>query len=123
MEALWQTMQFWKKPSMTPIEGKHYELVNFKESDITGVEILKGKFKGVIYHYTGARVAQNPGDPIPRLQFGYNLVETGTHDQYGLQDDDEFVTMLGDILTNILTNEADYNESFRTLNPEEFDLQ
>lgn len=123
MEALWQKIQFWKKTNMMPIEGKDYELVNFKESDITGVEILKGKFKGIIYHYTGARVAQNPGDPIPRLQFGYNLVELGTFDVQSLQDDDEFVTMLGDILTNILTNEADYNESFRTLNPEEFDLQ
>lgn len=123
MEALWQKMQFWKKNSMTPTEGKDYELVNFKDSDITGIEILTGKFKGIIYHYTGARVAQNPGDPIPRLQFGYNLVELGTFDVQSLQDDDEFVTMLGDILTNILTNEADYNESFRTLNPEEFDLQ
>lgn len=123
MEVLWQKMQFWKKTSMTPTEGKDYELVNFKDSDITGIEILTGKFKGIIYHYTGARVAQNPGDPIPRLQFGYNLVELGTFDVQSLQDDDEFVTMLGDILTNILTNEADYNESFRTLNPEEFDLQ
>lgn len=123
MEALWQKMQFWKTNSMTPIEGKDYELVNFKDSDITGVELLTGKFKGVIYHYTGARVTQNPGDPIPRLQFGYNLIEAGTHDQNDLQDDDEFVTMIGDILTNILSNEADYNESFRTLNPEEFDLQ
>jgi len=122
MARLWEKLLFWKQPQMkTPIEFEDYELVDFKDSSVTGVEILKGKYKGVIYHYTGARVLQE--EPLPRLQFAYVIVDSGTHDTESLENDDEFVTMLGDILTNILTNEADYNESFRALNSKEPDLQ
>lgn len=118
MGQFWEKLLFWKQPQMkSPIENEDYELVDFKDSNITGVEILKGKYKGIIYHYTGSRVIQE--EPLPRLQFAYVIVDSGNYTHEGLENDDGFVTLLGNILTDILTNEANYNESFRALNSKE----
>ena len=40
-----------------------------------------------------------------------------------LQNDEKFVTIMGDILTQILMNKAKADEQIRTGNSEEFDLQ
>ena len=120
MEALWEkvTQFFYKKP-MKFEEDKHFKFVDFKDSDITGIGILVGDYKGVLYHYTGARVNQQSG--MPKLEFGYTIVHAGEHDMDGLQSDDKFHTMMGDILTELIINNR-YNEQIRTYDSEEFDL-
>jgi len=56
------------------------------------------------------------------LEFGYTIVHAGKHDIDLLQKDEEFHTMIGDILTELIINNR-YNEKIRTNNPEEPDLQ
>ena len=101
-------------------EDKDFKFVDFENSDITGIGILAGDFKGVLYHYTGARVKQDTG--LPTLEFGYTIVHAGEHDIDALQNDDKFHTMIGDILTELIINNR-YNEKIRTNHSEEPDLQ
>ena len=54
------------------------------------------------------------------LEFGYTLVNPGKHDIDLLQKDEGFVTIMGDVLTEILTKQA--NETIRKNDSEEFDL-
>jgi hypothetical protein len=117
METLWENLQFWKKKVLK--ENTDYRFIDFDNTDITGIEILKGDFAGVVYHYGKARV-QEEGE-FARLQFGYTLVNPGKHDNDELQNNEEFVNMMGDILTQILLKQT--NESTRTLNIEEPDIQ
>ena len=120
METLWEkvTQFFYKKPKML-LEGEDYRFIDFTNSDITGIQILQGEFAGVVYHYGKAKV-QEAGE-FAKLQFGYTLVHPGKHDIDELQNNEEFVTIMGDILTEILINQ--HNEPTRTFNTEEPDLQ
>jgi hypothetical protein len=56
-----------------------------------------------------------------RLKFGYQIVETGEFTRYLLEKDEKFVTMLGDILTELILTETEIEPS-RTLYSEESDL-
>ncbi len=86
MAALWEKIQFWKPKMKKFEEDKDFKFVDFKNSDITGIGILAGDFKGVLYHYTGARVKHDTGLPV--LEFGYTIVDAGKHDIDLLQKDD-----------------------------------
>jgi hypothetical protein len=81
------------------------------------VEITSGKYTGVVYSY--GMVKLKPESAIPVLQFNYNIYQSGQHDKLALQNDDDFVTIIGDILTEIIIQ----NESTRTNDTEESDLQ
>ena len=121
MEALWEKLQnllFWKRKKM-PKEGKDFKFVDFTNSDITGIQVISGKYAGVVYHYGGVRVKEH--GELATLEFGYTIVHSGEHDIDALQNDEEFSTMMGDILTEILTKQV--NEQTRKNNPEEPDLQ
>jgi hypothetical protein len=100
-------------------EGVDYHFFDFKDSDITGIELLMKEFKGVIYHYQKARVLEE--GEFARLQFGYTIVHPGEHDIDDLTKDENLHTIMGDILTTILANQA--NEQTRTDNNQEFDIQ
>ena len=56
------------------------------------------------------------------LQFSYTTLHPGEYDIDELQNDQDFVTLMGDILTEIMLAKVD-NESTRTNNPQELDLQ
>lgn len=100
METLWEKLQFWKKKPKMPLEDKDYRFINFTNSEITGIQILQGEFAGVVYHYGRARVEE--AGEFAKLQFGYTLVHPGKHDIDELQNNEDFVTIMGDILTSIL---------------------
>ena len=118
METLWEKLLFWKKQKMLK-EGVDYHFFDFKDSDITGIELLTKKFKGVIYHYQKARVLEE--GEFARLQFGYTIVHPGEHDIDDLTSDENLHTIMGDILTIILEKQA--NEQARTNDNQEFDIQ
>jgi hypothetical protein len=108
-------------------EGKDYAFIDInREMDdgemdkITGVHILKGKYKGVIYHYHKARVIEEGA--LARLQFGFSIVESGEHDIDLLQKDQEFVTIMGDLLTEIMLAKAN-DEQNRTNDSQKLNLQ
>ena len=118
MEALWEKMQFWKKKPKMYKEGIDYHFIDFKDSDISGIELLTDEYKGVIYHYQKARVVEE--GEFARLQFGYTIVYPGENDIDDLTKDDKLHTIMGDILTIILATQA--NEQTRTDDNQEFDL-
>jgi hypothetical protein len=100
-------------------EGVDYHFFDFKDSDITGIELLMKEYKGVIYHYQKARVLEE--GEFARLQFGYTIVHSGEHDIDDLTKDENFSTMMGDILTEILTKQQ--YETLRKDDNQEFDIQ
>ena len=118
METLWEKLLFWKKQKMLK-EGVDYHFFDFKDSDITGIELLMEEYKGVIYHYQKARVLEE--GEFARLQFGYTIVHPGEHDIDGLTNDENLHTIMGDILTTLLETQA--NEQTRTDNNQEFNIQ
>ena len=119
MEALWEKLtQFFSKRKKMPLEGVDYRFIDFTNSDITGIQIIKGEYAGVVYHYGKVRVKEQGEMGV--LEFGYTLVNPGKHDIDLLQKDEGFVTIMGDILTEILTKQA--NETIRKDDSEEFDL-
>jgi hypothetical protein len=102
-------------------EGVDYQFIDFTNSDITGIAIIKGKYEKVVYHYNKARVVEEGA--LAKLQFGFTIVSPGNHDIDSLTNDEEFVTLMGDILTQILTTQESINESLRINDIEEPDLQ
>jgi hypothetical protein len=80
--------------------GVDYNYFDSDDKNITGIHIIKGKFKDVLYHYHKVRVVEE--GEIARLQFGYTIVDSGSHDPDELTNDEEFSTIMGDILTTIL---------------------
>ena len=115
MEALWEKLLFWKK-NKTPKKGVDYEFYNLPESDLTGIRLLKGDYREVIYLY--GRVGIEEKGAIAALQFDYKILESGNHTEESLQSDDKFVTIIGDILRELLIN-----GQTRTIDTEESDLQ
>jgi len=119
MATLWEKILqlcFWKKKM--PREGKDYKFIDFTNSDLTGIMILQGEYTGVVYHYGKVRVKER--GEFATLEFGYTIVHPGKHDIDLLQKDEEFSTIMGDILTEILLKND--NEPIRNHNPEELDL-
>lgn len=102
-------------------ENKDYSFVNFENTDLTGIVLLKEPFEGVLYHYGRARVVEQ--GELAKLEFGYTIVSPGKHDIDELQNNAEFHIIMGDILTLILAEKAHQDESVRTDDFEEPDLQ
>lgn len=119
METLWEKIQFWKKPKMLK-EGQDYIFFDSDDKEITGIGIIKGKYQGVLYHYHKAQVIEE--GEFARLQFGFTIVNPGQHDIDELTNDQEFSTIMGDILTTILLAKAEHEKTGNN-DPEEFILQ
>lgn len=115
MATLWDRLLFWKKPKK-PKEGIDYQLYNFPDSDLTGIHLLKGVYQGVIYYYKMAQIVEE--GTFARLKFTYGIENFGNHDEEALRNDQNFVIIMGDILTELLET----NEQTRTNNTEEFSL-
>jgi len=110
MARLWEKILFWKKPKMLE-QDVDYTFVDFDNSEITGIALLMEKYNGVIYHYHKARIVEE--GEMARLQFGYTIVHPGKHEPDVLNSDEEFHTIMGDILTIILMKKAE-DEQTRT---------
>ena len=59
---------------------------------------------------------------VARLSFGYTIVSPGNHDIDGLNKNENFHTIMGDILTEILIAKAE-DEQIRTDYSKEFNTQ
>ena len=116
MGALWEKLQFWKKPKMLK-EKYDYVFVDFEDSMLTGVKLLLEEFRGVTYHYNKARIKEEDNG-VARLQFGYTIVDPGNHDIDDLNSNEKFHKIMGDILTIILMSKAKEDESFGNNNSE-----
>jgi hypothetical protein len=120
MAALWEKIQFWKRKSSSVKykEDIDFQFIPSDDEQITGIGILKGKYAGVLYHYGKARVIEE--GEFARLFFDYTIEHTPTFSVHDLTNDQEFHTMIGDILTDILLTQS--NETIRDNDIKEFDI-
>ena len=119
METLWEKLLFWKqkKPKMLK-EGTDYQFFNLNDGEMTGIALMIKGYEDVIYHYHRAKIVEE--GELARLQFGYTIVHPGNHNIDDLTNDEQLHTIMGDILTNILT--AQSNEQIRTDYSKELNL-
>ena len=123
METLWEKLLFWKKKSPKMLEqGVDFHYVDLdlvdSEGQLTGIGLAIKGYEGVLYHYQKARVVEE--GEFARLQFGYTIIHPGEHDIDVLTNDENLHTIMGDILTSILTAQA--NEQIRTDYSKELNL-
>lgn len=118
MDRLWAMLTFWRAPRSIEV-GKDFEFYDFEDSDLTGIRILRPEYAGVIYYYTNASIEEVGMGA--RLKFGYQVVKSGNHIKKDLENSEEFVTMIGDILSQIILSEKQI-ESPRKIYSEESDL-
>ena len=111
MEALWERI-FPAKKNLPK-----YKFQQSPHDTATWVEITSGNYTGVVLSYGTVKFTMEYN--IPKLNFSYNILCPGEHDKELLQYDQEFVTIMGDILSEIIIE----NEPTRTNNFEEPDLQ
>jgi len=119
METLWELLKFWKKSKNKLKEGIDFKFYDFADSDLRGIVFLTGEYADVLFYYTNASIAEEGMGA--RLKFGYQVVKSGKHTREALQIDDKFVTMLGDLLTDIILMDGKF-ESPRTFYSEESNL-
>lgn len=104
METFWEKLKNWLKKPKIPKEGIDYEFYDFPDSDLTGIHLLRGVYRGVIYFYMGARFSEDDG--YPRLFFEYEICQTGNLTREELTSDKKFDILIGDILTELMVNNA-----------------
>mgnify|MGYP003344184868 FL=1 len=118
MEALWEKLLFWKKKPKMFKESVDYHFINLNDGELTGIALSVEGYEDVIYHYHKAKIVEE--GELARLQFGYTIVHPGNHNVDDLTNDEKLHTIMGDILTNILT--AQSNEQIRTDYSKELNL-
>jgi hypothetical protein len=103
-------------------EGRDFEV--YPGNDFTGIRIVKGRYKNVIYQYDKIAIKEEHLD-VPILSFHYTIHESGNHDKEALKNDAKFHNMIGDIAVTLLTSKAverENHESDREDYPEELGI-
>lgn len=100
-------------------ENVHYRFVPHSEH-LTAVELLFKPYENVVYFYGVVSLDQNGDTAV--LHFDYDILNIGQHTLETLKQDHKFHIIIGDILTDLLTEKV-MNEEIRKDDPKEFDLQ
>ena len=86
-----------------------YSFVNRKGDDQTSIRIENGRFENVIYNYGRVTIPQKENeDGTMPFHFEYSIVDNANMPRE--EFDEEFFTIIGDILVDIIENE-DYVSS------------
>ena len=117
--ALWEKLYPWKKKPKYQVNEDFHFLSSEEDDSITDIGILKGKYAGVVYQYGKAKIVEEGS--FARLTFDYTIIDSSSFNTSDLQNDEEFVTMIGDILTEILLEKP--NEKTRNYDTEELNFQ
>lgn len=103
--SIWQRLAkwltgIWSRPK--PRQNKTYEYYDLEvdSEPITGIKVIDGPYKGVIYYYTFVRIHE---EPALRLEYGFRVKDASL---YTFAESEEFKTFVGDILVSILLDEA-----------------
>jgi len=126
MARLWKAVQFWKKWTKPMyeegIDYRFFDIENDNEPGVkvTAIELAVDNYENVVYHYLKVRVVEEGA--MARLQFGYTILDSAKHDIDELNNDEKFHTIMGDILTDILLKQQNY-EKTGTDNSQEPDIQ
>lgn len=103
--------------------NKDYSFIDSKP--FIHFKILKGKYKGVVYHYGRLYILPIENEEENHcLKFDLVIVDSGKFERKTLENDQNFVELVGNILTQIVIEQAEREpyESNRENNTEEFDL-
>lgn len=103
--------------------NKDYSFIDSKP--FIHFKILKGKYKGVVYHYGRLYIKSLEDEEENHcLKFDLVIVDSGKFERKTLENDQNFVELVGNILTQIVIEQAEREpyESNRENNTEEFDL-
>lgn len=124
MEALWEILKsplkmFSSKKNKSPKFNEDFVFQDIEDSDLTAIRLIKGKFKDVVYCYMGASVSEEGA--LARLKFGFNILFPASFTVESLTNNEEFNTLMGDILTELIIKEDVYGQT-GTFDTEEFDL-
>ncbi len=89
---------------MNNILTSDFELAdNPIQGDSYAVNLKTGKYKGVSYMYGQVDIKEQLEADVATLKFNYQLIDCGNFDNKTLEEDEGFMTHIGDILTFILT--------------------
>ena len=110
-------MKFWKKMRMKP----KYKLTHSEEENITFVEVLTDEYEGVVYFYKKARVIEE--NNLAKLEFSYEIVDSGRNSMKSLLSDENFSILMGEILNEILLKQIEHDEQTGKNNTQKFDPQ
>jgi hypothetical protein len=104
------------------IDYRFFDIENDNEPGVkvTAIELAVDNYENVVYHYLKVRVVEEGA--MARLQFGYTILDSAKHDIDELNNDEKFHTIMGDILTDILLKQQNY-EKTGTDNSQEPDIQ
>jgi hypothetical protein len=94
--------------------------IDYKDEN-TYFTILSGKYQNVTVTYSQTQFFEDEG--FARLKFNYHVIDFANFTEEGLTDDQEFVTILGDILQDYILIEAKKLETTRKRHSEELDFQ
>lgn len=104
----------------TPLEGVDFDFHKIQDSDLTGIKLLKGKYRDITYYYGVVKI-QEQGE-LATVNFEFKVLESTIYTEEQLQKDTEFVTLLGEILTEIIINQSVKHDTTRNDDTEEFNL-
>jgi len=86
-------------------ENKDYKLVDSSESEQYAIEILTSDFAGVIFRYNGIQVSED-GDHLI-LKYDFTIEKSNElYTNIELENDEDFLNIIGKILENLLTESA-----------------
>lgn len=93
---------------------QEYDLITIDDVDVYAIKLKGGKYDGVMYCYGSVSVEED----MPKLKFDYIIIDTNKFFLDHLTNDEEFHTIIGDILVEMITVEGQ-NDSPRNNDPEE----
>ena len=82
------------------IEGKDYQFVEKETADFYSVQLLSGKWEGLVYTYGQVGIKENPDNGSATLKFSYKIEDCP--DGMVVFEDSEFNNYLGEVLANII---------------------
>ena len=74
---------------------------DYKNHDTVPIEILTGKYKGVILRYTNVAIQEEANDTA-KLKFGFDIIESPSIKKKKLREDTKFMTEAGLILNAMI---------------------
>jgi hypothetical protein len=91
-----------------------YTLIEHKDADEQwAVMLSEGKYEGLVYKYGKIDFHESDDQEVASLSFEYDVLEPIDIDVENLtgQDYEEFKTMIGDILVELIEASIDYHEN------------
>lgn len=90
-----------------PSEITDYIFVDDPSNDkVYAIRLVSGPYVDTIYKYANIKISEDTQKEVCTLSYAYNIMSTsGAHNKETLQNDSIFKDYIGDVLTDILSNQ------------------